>query len=207
MAKRPRGWGNRFSKVYEIEPELLWALYWGEELSTLKIAELFGCDASNIGLKMKEYGIPTRDAFSNHTRIKIQKDELEKLYILKNMTISSIAKIYNCSAERVGNALKTYGIKIKGRDKYTPWNKGKSKRPFKLSILRESKRYKDFRLKVFKRDRYTCKLCHQKSRVLNAHHIKPFATYPEGRYDINNAITLCYDCHFWVHHMNPLNQQ
>jgi 5-methylcytosine-specific restriction endonuclease McrA len=30
---------------------------------------------------------------------------------------------------------------------------------------------------------------------LQAHHRKPFAEYPNFRYDVSNGITLCKDCH------------
>jgi len=77
--KRKRGWGNRFIQIYQIEPELLWGLYWGEGLSCTKIAKLFGCDRSNIRLKMIEYNIPRKDGFENHTKVRIKKDELYDL--------------------------------------------------------------------------------------------------------------------------------
>ena len=61
--------------------------------------------------------------------------------------------------------------------------------------------------KVYKKDNYTCQICHEKGKNLHAHHIKAFADYPEGRFDILNGITLCKSCHIWVHRIQPLNQQ
>ena len=57
--------------------------------------------------------------------------------------------------------------------------------------------YKQWRLKVFRRDRWKCKWpgCLYKGRKLNAHHIKKWATYPELRYTVSNGITVCITHH------------
>lgn len=62
-------------------------------------------------------------------------------------------------------------------------------------FLRQTNKYKIFRKSVFKRDSWSCQECGNKGVYLEAHHIKPFATYPELRFEISNAITLCKPCH------------
>lgn len=52
---------------------------------------------------------------------------------------------------------------------------------------------------VLSRDNATCQSCGAQGVELHAHHIKPFAEYPELRWDIGNGITLCYKCHWEVH--------
>ena len=62
-------------------------------------------------------------------------------------------------------------------------------------LLRASFEYVQWRKVVFSRDDYTCQICYLRSGRLEAHHIKPFATHPELRLEIDNGITLCKSCH------------
>jgi len=61
--------------------------------------------------------------------------------------------------------------------------------------LRASKRFKDWRVSVFTRDDYTCQMCGVRGGYLEPDHIKPFAYFPEDRFDIDNGRTLCRPCH------------
>jgi 5-methylcytosine-specific restriction endonuclease McrA len=67
-------------------------------------------------------------------------------------------------------------------------------------IARGKPEYKEWRNKVFEHDNYTCQKCGEHSGNghavnLHPHHIKPFATFPELRYEASNGITLCSSCH------------
>ena len=72
------------------------------------------------------------------------------------------------------------------------WRGGTTKEAQKI---RTSKRYKRWRSSVFFRDNYTCTECGSYGGELNADHIKPFALYPELRFDVSNGRTLCVPCH------------
>ena len=65
----------------------------------------------------------------------------------------------------------------------------------KLVAERESTRYHDWRKLVYSKDYYTCQCCGNIHNGLNAHHIKNFSSNEELRYDLNNGITLCSECH------------
>ena len=68
--------------------------------------------------------------------------------------------------------------------------------------VRQSAAYKAWRTLVFERDNYTCTECGDhnyagrgESIALHADHIKPFALFPEFRFEVSNGRTLCIPCH------------
>lgn len=60
--------------------------------------------------------------------------------------------------------------------------------------IRRSKKYKKWRAGVLERDGHKCVQCGS-GLDLNADHIKPFALYPELRFELTNGRTLCVVCH------------
>ena len=61
--------------------------------------------------------------------------------------------------------------------------------------IRNSARYKKWRIVIFKRDNWTCQICERKGGNIEADHIKPFALFPELRFELSNGRTLCRECH------------
>lgn len=62
-------------------------------------------------------------------------------------------------------------------------------------FIRTTLDYKKWRLSVFERDKFTCKICGYKGKYLEAHHIEKWSTNFNLRYEIDNGITLCKKCH------------
>ncbi len=85
------------------------------------------------------------------------------------------------------------------KGKSHPWNQGKNNPNWKGGKQREKHngdwRYIKWRKSVFIRDDFTCQTCKKVGGYLEAHHIKSWAKYPKLRYDVQNGITLCKECH------------
>lgn len=73
-------------------------------------------------------------------------------------------------------------------------------RPNKRYYHLRDKKYLEWRAKVFARDNWTCQTCGVRSQAgepvyLEPHHIKGWAKYPKLRYEVENGVTLCKECH------------
>ena len=83
------------------------------------------------------------------------------------------------------------------------WHTGNKAHNWKGGIDLENKRarqsleYEVWRLEVYRKDGFRCRLCGNKDIV--AHHLKLFSEFPELRFSVNNGITLCRSCHKKVH--------
>jgi len=91
---------------------------------------------------------------------------------------------------------------LRHRDKLSKSFSGENNPNWKGGITPENERIRhsiemsDWRKQVFERDNYACQCCgDNKGGNLRAHHILNFFEYPELRFDINNGITLCSNCH------------
>lgn len=62
-------------------------------------------------------------------------------------------------------------------------------------LARYSVEATEWRKAVFERDNYTCWICGMRGSYLEADHIKPFAYFPELRFELSNGRTLCRPCH------------
>jgi 5-methylcytosine-specific restriction endonuclease McrA len=84
------------------------------------------------------------------------------------------------------------------RKKYS-WKR--KEKPLGFSKRRTPTLYADkmWRTDVKERDDYVCQKCGVRSKQNHAHHIAPRSRRPDLKFDRQNGITLCADCHSWVH--------
>lgn len=58
-----------------------------------------------------------------------------------------------------------------------------------------NKKYLQWRSDVFTRDNWTCQTCGKRGVFLEAHYVRSWSHFPKLRFDLNNGVTLCKDCH------------
>lgn len=172
-----------------IEPELLISLYYGNEYSLDQIGEVLNCSGVTILKWMKVYEIERRNWLDS---LNLRTYHLKEGYIPWNKD-------------------KTHkeDSRIPAGENHNSWRGGVTPQN---KLARSSIEFKNWRKYIFERDNHTCQICHDRGRkghfiTLHPHHIKSFSGYPELRYNTNNGITLCKDCHIWVHKLKPLDFQ
>jgi len=89
---------------------------------------------------------------------------------------------------------KDRGLKHRGSNHWN-WQGGKPRTRKEMNTIE----YKTWRKQVFERDNYTCQICGERGKVINAHHIKSWKDFSELRYDVSNGQTLCNKHHIETH--------
>jgi len=136
---------------------------------------------------------------NNHTLIKYRCECGNVDFITYN-AFQYGERCNKCKPERISKSLKENGnLKPKYGSDHPNWN----------SNLTDEERQKNrdileneiWRKEVFERDNYTCQICEQHGKKLCAHHLDGYHWAIDKRFDVNNGITLCKDCHKEFHHI------
>lgn len=75
------------------------------------------------------------------------------------------------------------------------WNRTQQERRKARRDSLLTRAWRDF---VLERDGHRCRSCGATDK-LHAHHVRAWATFPAGRFDPANGITLCKPCHVALH--------
>lgn len=167
-------------KIY-ISKEKLEELYINQDLNSEKCGEILNCSQTPILRCLKEYGIKIRPAGCQKGYSSSVKTQFKK------------GNHYSIATEfKKGQFAK---------ENHPLWKGGISSLYDKI---KQTDKYKLWRNEVYKRDYWTCQICgkHCEGKDIIAHHKKSFSEYPESRFDINNGITLCRNCHAKIHNYN-----
>jgi 5-methylcytosine-specific restriction endonuclease McrA len=168
------------------DEEYLKRRYLGDGMTTGEIARELGCHDESVRKALIRLGIPRRKL---GTRVIV--DELRdggwlyNQYVRCNKTQAQIAEELDCGETVVNKWVKLHKI-----SKPTRW----SGNDFKESTSqRNSLKYSSWRKSVIARDG-RCTRCGVTKR-LQAHHIESFAHNKDLRFNIDNGVTLCQNCH------------
>ena len=180
-----------------INKELLISLYIDNKMSASEIAKKLECSHQTILNYLKKFNIERRKA-----------SEAQSIYLYEKGGIAQASESQKLVWERKGykdkmsnvhkevhknnpnlaieHSAKLQNIELKEWEGF--------KEPINLRV-RKSSDYREWRTNIFERDKYTCAKCKKVGGKLHAHHILNFSTHKDLRFDINNGITLCENCH------------
>lgn len=180
--------------------------YLYEGLSTYQIAAIVGRDPKRVYEKLRAFGIPTRsraEAVQANAWWAIGKaprtgwkhsDEAKRK--LRDKATGRIGL--------VGDKNPMFGK----RGEQTPnWKGGTTP---ERQLLYSTPEWKALIKYIYARDGYTCQRCgigHNRSNKLHAHHISSWAEHTELRNDPSNLITVCSECHQWIHSNKNMNAE
>ena len=117
-------------------------------------------------------------------------------------TIAQARKIKRWGS--VGEANPMFGKTGAANPRYVDGSSPERQRMYVQAIGR------DFLKSVMARDHFCCRRCGSGKtgpRSLHVHHIRPWAGNPDLRFDESNALTLCRDCHSWVHSKSNIGRE
>jgi hypothetical protein len=123
---------------------------------------------------------------SEETKLKIKQANLGRVF-----SEQSKKKMRDYALNRTEEHLRKLSLSQTG-PKGSNWKGGISK---ENERIRKTAKYKKWVKAVFERDSFTCVWCNKVGGTLNADHIKPYAFYPELRFELSNGRTLCVNCH------------
>lgn len=200
-----------------ITKEVLNQLYVVEKKTSREIAEILGCGFRTILRRLHQYNLEVRNSGNEMVKELQDVEWLRSQYIDKQRSTIDIAKQLSIEPSLVSQWLKRHGVKARPRNQHkgrvfnelARLNMSKARKGLFIgdknpnwrgalvnpnTRLRASHQSKTWSLQVRTRDGNKCVKC-SSTHKLHAHHIKPWKTHPELRYEISNGMTLCAICH------------
>jgi len=145
------------------------------------------------------------------------EDWLREQYFTINRTIAEIADEFGVCTTAILKAMRKAGISRRNASEaHIGRQVGENNPAWKGGVAPERQRlYKnghwlEFCAEIYARDNYTCQRCgapKKEPKSLHAHHLKPWGDEPALRFEKSNMVTLCRDCHEWVHSKANTNRE
>lgn len=166
---------NKESKTKDLTKDILYNLYRVQHKSANEIAKMYDITDGAVLYWLRKYGIPSFTA-----------SEAVNIYLYEKGGIEKARETQSTMENRIKSSCRQRGIAIEDFDGFSTTEQ---------HMARNNTYYKEWIKKVFQRDNYTCQCCGKRGGNLNAHHLYNFAEYENLRYEIDNGITLCPQCH------------
>jgi len=145
------------------------------------------------------------------------EDWLREQYFTINRTVAEIADEFGVTPNAILKAMRKAGISRRNASEaHIGRQAGENNPAWKGGVTPERQRlYKnghwlEFCAEIYARDNYTCQRCgapKKEPKSLHAHHLKPWGDEPALRFEKSNMVTLCRDCHEWVHSKANVNRE
>lgn len=190
-----------------LDKEWLYQKYVVENLSTYDIAKIVKRDPKNIHCTLKRFGIDTRPRGKNlsleggdHYMKKGMVKEKNPFYGRKHSdeTKSTLRKKASCPKPYLrgkGNGM--YGRIGPLNPRYIDGSTPERQKWY------NREEWKEVRRQIYARDKHICRRClvliKKGYKSEHAHHIVPWAGNESLRFEMSNIVTLCGECHRWVH--------
>ena len=166
---------NKESKTEGLTKEVLYDLYRVQHKSSNEIAKMYDITDGAVLYWLRKYDIP---AFTT--------SEAVNIYLYEKGGIEKARETQSTMENRIKSSCRQRGIAIEDFEGFATTEQ---------HMARNNTYYKEWVRNVFQRDNYTCQCCGKRGGNLNAHHLYNFAEYEDLRYDVENGITFCEECH------------
>ena len=166
---------NKESKTEGLTKEVLYDLYRVQHKSSAEIGKMYGVDSGAILYWLRKYNIP---AFTT--------SEAVNIYLYEKGGIEKARETQSNMENRIKSSCRQRGIAFEEFEGFATTEQ---------HMARNNTYYKEWVRNVFQRDNYACQCCGKRGGNLNAHHLYNFAEYEDLRYEVDNGVTLCPQCH------------